>query len=373
MYTTENIIDQLRVTLSPQLLTALEQRLATDREKIALCLNGIGALILQSTCNYLHRNDSSHRFHQQIQNTVPFDLRFLDEALGKYSPTLLVMVLGHKLKSLTQLFVNFYRVDKTAAERLFSVANAIVFGLLGQYLRQRAMQSLSLKGWLDQQLPLIAAAQPTAVLNQLPALIPADPAVSRTGSLAPPKRRSWPWLMLLLLLLISLLFSLRGFSVLQPVQANGQSDVAYRRLADGKQLLLSQRSVENLLITYIESNAPTSEKRWFTLDRVQFDNDRTELTLASQEQLRNIIDILRAYPNVEIRLGGYSDKTANEPLDRRLSQDRADAVRMALIKMGLGASRVSAKGYSSAYPLVPNDTEANRAKNRRVDLRIIEK
>lgn len=96
------------------------------------------------------------------------------------------MVLGHKVKRLTQLFVSFYVLEKQVAERLFSVASAVVFGLLGEYLRQRSLQSPSLKGWLEWQLPQIAAAQPTAVLNQLPALIPADPAVSRTGSLAPP-------------------------------------------------------------------------------------------------------------------------------------------------------------------------------------------
>jgi outer membrane protein OmpA-like peptidoglycan-associated protein len=372
MYQMGNVINQQMAAISPQVLTVLEQKLVTAKEKIALCLNGMGALILQKTRDYLHRNGNSLRFRQLVGRTPPFELPFLDEALGKFSPALLTMVLGHKVKHLTQLFVSFYVLEKQVAERLFSVASAVVFGLLGQYLRQRSLQSPSLKGWLEWQLPQIAAAQPTAVLNQLPALIPADPAVSRTGSLVPPKRRIWPWLMLSLLL-VSLLFSLRGFSVLQPMQASGQSDVTYRRLADGKQLLLSQRSVENLLITNIESNAPTSEKRWFTLDRLQFDTNRTELTSASQEQLRNIVDILRAYPDVEIQLGGYTDKSANEQMDRRLSQDRADAVRMALVKMGIGESRISAEGYGSAYPLVPNDSEANRAKNRRIDLRVVEK
>lgn len=372
MYQMGNVINQQMAAISPQVLTVLEQKLVTAKEKIALCLNGMGALILQKTRDYLYRNGNSLRFRQLVGRTPPLELPFLDEALGKFSPALLTMVLGHKVKHLTQLFVSFYVLEKQVAERLFSVASAVVFGLLGQYLRQRSLQSPSLKGWLEWQLPQIAAAQPTAVLNQLPALIPADPAVSRTGSLVPPKRRIWPWLMLSLLL-VSLLFSLRGFSVLQPMQASGQSDVTYRRLADGKQLLLSQRSVENLLITYIESNAPTSEKRWFTLDRLQFDTNRTELTPASQEQLRNIVDILRAYPDVEIQLGGYTDKSANEQMDRRLSQDRADAVRMALVKMGIGESRISAEGYGSAYPLVPNDSEANRAKNRRIDLRVVEK
>ncbi len=376
MCTTENVINLHKEAISPLLLTMLEQKLATDQEKIALCLEGMGALLLQSARDYLHRNDNSRRFRIQIRQTPPFELRFLDEALTKFTPALLTMVLDNRQKSLTQQFVVFYALEKEVAERLFSVSSSLVFGMLGQYLRQRAIQSLSLKGWLDQQQQAIAAAQPIAVLTQLPALIPADPAVSRTGSLPPPKRRTWPWL-LLLLLLASLLFSLRGFSGLQPKPdsrwTSDQGDLAYRRLADGKQLHLAQHGVENLLINYIESPEPVSEKRWFTLDRLLFATDSTDLAPGSQEQLRNIVDILRAYPNVEIRLGGYSDKSGNQQMDQRLSLERADAVRMALVKMGISEGRVSAEGYGSAYPLVPNDSKAHRAKNRRIDLRVIEK
>lgn len=376
MGTTENVINQYREAISPFLLAELEQKLTTDQEKIALCLTGMGALILQSTCDYLHRNNNSRRFRLQIQQTPPFELRFLDEALSKFTPSLLTMVLDNRQKHLTQQFAVFYALTREVVERLFSVSSALAFGLLSQYLRQRAIQSISLKGWLDQQQQIIMASQPEAVLTQLPILIPADPPVSRTGSLSPPKRRIWPWL-LLILLLVCLLFSLRGFSGLQPKPdsrwVDDQGNLAYRLLADGKQLHLAQRGVENLLISYIESNEPVSEKRWFTLDRLLFATESTDLTVDSQEQLKNIVDILRAYPDVEIRLGGYSDKTGNAQMDQHLSQDRADAVRMALIKSGISEGRVSAEGYGSAYPLVPNDSESHRAKNRRIDLLVIEK
>ncbi|TQI80555.1 OmpA family protein [Serratia fonticola] len=376
MYTMENVVELHKEAISPQLLTLLEQKLTIDQQTIGLCLTGMGALILQSTHDYLHRNENARRFRLQIQQTPLFEPCFLDEAT-RFKPILLTMVLDNRLRHLTQRFGIFYAVEKQVAEYLFSVSSALLFGILGRYLRQRSIQSLSLKGWLNQQLPMITAAQPEEVLNLFPPLIPADPAVSRTGSLPPPKRRTWPWQLLLLLLLVTLLFSLRGFSGLQPKPdshwTSEQGELAYRRLADGKQLHLAQHSVENLLITYIESHDPVNEKHWFTLDRLLFAPESTNLTPGSQEQLKNIVDILRAYPNVEIRLGGYSDRTGNEQMDQRLSQDRADAVRMALVKMGISEGRVSAEGYGSAYPLVPNDSEIHRAKNRRIDLRVIEK
>jgi len=53
-----------------------------------------------------------------------------------------------------------------------------------------------------------------------------------------------------------------------------------------------------------------------------------------------------------------------------LSQQRADAVRDGLIKLGVAADRLEAKGYGQDKPLVPNTSAANKAKNRRVQLMI---
>lgn len=95
------------------------------------------ALILQNTRDYLHLYANFFCFRELVECAPLFELSFLGMAQGKFSPALLIIVLGHKLKRLSLLFMTFYMLYKQGAEQLFSVASAVVFGLLDQFLRQR--------------------------------------------------------------------------------------------------------------------------------------------------------------------------------------------------------------------------------------------
>ena len=72
-----------------------------------------------------------------------------------------------------------------------------------------------------------------------------------------------------------------------------------------------------------------------------------------------------------IEVGGHTDWKGRAPLNATLSQNRADAVRDALIKAGIDASRITAKGYGEEIPIATNDTDAGRAKNRRIEIRVV--
>jgi outer membrane protein OmpA-like peptidoglycan-associated protein len=75
----------------------------------------------------------------------------------------------------------------------------------------------------------------------------------------------------------------------------------------------------------------------------------------------------------QIEIQGHTDNTGSAPYNLRLSQERADAVRTALVNLGVEASRLSARGFGQDKPLVPNTSDANRARNRRVQLMILKK
>jgi OOP family OmpA-OmpF porin len=146
------------------------------------------------------------------------------------------------------------------------------------------------------------------------------------------------------------------------------------KLSDGTELTVPANGVESKLIAYLnEPNSTLSEDKWFDFDRLLFDTGKATLQPASAEQLGNTAAILRAYPKVKIRLGGYTDNTGNAAANLKLSDERANGVMAELARLGTDATRMSAKGYGEEHPVADNTTEAGRAQNRRISLRVTDK
>jgi len=151
-------------------------------------------------------------------------------------------------------------------------------------------------------------------------------------------------------------------------------DMMKVKLPDGSELNVPSRGVEARLVSYLnDSSAPVSDTTWFDFDRLLFDTGKATLQPASQEQLTNIAAILKAYPQVKIRIGGYTDNTGDPSANLRLSEDRANNVMAELVRLGIDPTRMSAKGYGEENPIADNSTEEGRQKNRRISLRVTDK
>lgn len=131
--------------------------------------------------------------------------------------------------------------------------------------------------------------------------------------------------------------------------------------------------VENKIIEFIKSDKAVSKDLWFSFDRLLFENGKATLIPSSQEQLKNVAEIMKAFPNVEIKLGGYTDNVGKPEANLKLSTDRASAVMTELIKLGVASNRVKAEGYGEQYPVASNETDAGRQQNRRIDIRVTKK
>lgn len=108
--------------------------------------------------------------------------------------------------------------------------------------------------------------------------------------------------------------------------------------------------------------------------QVHFAHDAATIEPDSAALLEEIADVLKNRAEIaKIEIQGHTDNTGSPVYNQRLSQQRADAVRDALIKLGVEGSRLDAKGYGQDKPLVPNVSPANRARNRRVQLMITQK
>jgi OOP family OmpA-OmpF porin len=146
------------------------------------------------------------------------------------------------------------------------------------------------------------------------------------------------------------------------------------KLPNGIELNLPEFGVEKKLIAFIEDkNKPVDKTSWFSFDRLDFETGSANLKPTSAEQLKNIAAIMKAYPKVALKIGGYTDNTGNADANLKLSQKRAENTMQELVKSGVDAKRLQAEGYGEKYPVADNSTEEGRAKNRRIDLRVTSK
>jgi len=101
---------------------------------------------------------------------------------------------------------------------------------------------------------------------------------------------------------------------------------------------------------------------------VLFEIDSSKVGVVARHSLDQAASVFNEYPKTAIIAQGHTDATGKETYNQGLSERRAESVMRHLIGRGVDADRITAVGYGEGYPLVSNDTEANRALNRRVDL-----
>jgi outer membrane protein OmpA-like peptidoglycan-associated protein len=108
------------------------------------------------------------------------------------------------------------------------------------------------------------------------------------------------------------------------------------------------------------------------LKNILFETGKSILTPASYTELDHLLTILNENAEMKIEISGHTDKTGSEPLNAKLSEARAKAVVDYMVIKGIANTRMIFKGYGSSQPISDNTTPAGRAKNRRVEFKILE-
>jgi outer membrane protein OmpA-like peptidoglycan-associated protein/tetratricopeptide (TPR) repeat protein len=108
------------------------------------------------------------------------------------------------------------------------------------------------------------------------------------------------------------------------------------------------------------------------LNNILFETGKSILTSGSYKELDRLVNIMKENALMKIEISGHTDKTGSEPLNFKLSGARAKAVVDYLVKSGIDPSRMEFRGYGSLQPISDNTTAAGRAKNRRVEFKILE-
>ncbi len=104
---------------------------------------------------------------------------------------------------------------------------------------------------------------------------------------------------------------------------------------------------------------------------IRFNVDRDIIDTQSNTLLEQLVEVARACPNVRIEIGGYTDSLGSRAYNRKLSTRRAQAVIRYLSAHGISINRLSAVGYGESSPIADNQRIEGRAKNRRIEFKVV--
>ncbi len=99
-----------------------------------------------------------------------------------------------------------------------------------------------------------------------------------------------------------------------------------------------------------------------------FETDRAQLRAGGMRNVEKLVAFLNQYPQRKALVEGFTDSTGSESYNMELSSRRADAVRAALVDMGVVRNRIATQGYGESYPVAGNDSSGGRQLNRRVEI-----
>ncbi len=108
-----------------------------------------------------------------------------------------------------------------------------------------------------------------------------------------------------------------------------------------------------------------------SLSHILFDQGKADIKAESGPELDKVVSFLQSNPRAEIELSGHTSSEGEAALNRSLSYRRVKACKDYIVSRGINPGRIIAQGYGPDRPVAPNDTEVNRARNRRVEMRVV--
>ena len=127
---------------------------------------------------------------------------------------------------------------------------------------------------------------------------------------------------------------------------------------------------QDAAVTYTIPMFALREEMVLQLRNIQFDHNSYALTKSSYSELDKLVKLMQDNPSMQIELSAHTDDVGSDRYNMRLSQRRGESAMKYLLRNGIAADRIVAKGYGKTKPLVPNTSDENRAINRRVEFTI---
>ena len=398
-----NLLDSVKGFLTPDLVSQAASLLGEQESGITKALGAATPAILQGIIRHASTDGGSGIMDLARQAAGTGILDQVSGLFGGSSASLLSQgaqwlgtIFGSKSSGLGSLLSSFAGIKSSSSQSILSALAPLALGFIGKQVSSQGLSAQGLMSWLSGQGDSIKSAIPSgfnlaSLWEDSPRATPVEVPASGGSAEGMPK-----WLLPLLLLVLGALalwYFMRGCEA-RPVAPAvvdtpaveavpiGDTLAAVGRetlnvtLPDGTVLSAFKGGIEDRLVSCLNDTACRVGKDvWFDFDNLNFEMGSAKITAESQAQVNNIAAILKAYPKVKIKIGGYTDKTGDAAANKKLSQERAEAVTRAIQSAGAAAAQLlAAEGYGSEFATVPAEaSDEARKVDRRISVSVREK
>ena len=426
-----SIINLIKEQLSPELVSKVATELGESESGVSKAIGGLLPAILGG---FVHQSQNTNILNSISEaNSSGISGNLLgNNSNNSIITNVLSSIFGDKISGLINLISSHSGVSNSSANSLLNLVTGATLGSIGKYATDHHLDNNGISNVLNEQKGLISSLLPAGLslgalglgdllgsakenLSETVSSISENVSHSNSGvrketpkvAQYPSNHNNdeggsfWKWLLPLILLGLASWFlwkqcekkdasvaeATNSKITVQEPATNPYSDSiseATIKKTDtdidlkGTKIKGFAGGMEDQLITFLKSdgyknaaNDAALKDKWYSFDKVNFKIGKSDqLEEGSQIQLDNLVAILKAYPEAKIKIGGYTDKTGNEAENVKLSQARADYIKAALAKSGVGTQVLSAEGYGSKFATVPAEATNNeRAIDRKMAIR----
>lgn len=414
-----NLLEAVRNYVSPDLINKASNQFGESQTDIS---KGISALIPTMLAGFISRAEKGdgdgllRDAHEAADSNVLNNPSELPETgVGSFLSggwDRLRGMFGGQSDNVISSITNFAGIKNTTAQGLLGLLAPLGLGVLGRHARENNLSAGGLTSFLSSQKSSVMSALPAGFSlgsffdgdrgHATATTIPHRTENLRTEHVEAHgkkhKESNWLWWLLLAAGIAAALwyFTSDGCNredaddvatttgittdtttnVTTTTATTGTRESTRVRLANGEELDAYRGGVEDQLVACLnDAGCTAGNDRWFDFDNINFETGSARLTAESGQQVTNIANILKAYPNAKIKIGGYTDKTGNDADNQRLSQQRAEAVMNAIKSAGGTAGQlVGAEGYGSQFAKVDAAaSDEDRRADRRIAVQLREK
>jgi outer membrane protein OmpA-like peptidoglycan-associated protein len=381
-----NLIDVANTLLTPDVVSKASSLIGETPAKTREALGTVMPSLAGIACNEASTPGGATKLYSLISSTrLPDDLHTnlagllsggaATDGLLRTGSQLISSLLGDRAGKVANVIADSAGIRFSSASTLLNLAAPLFLGVLGRHLTtsSTAASGLSslLAGHRDTVLRSIPSGLGSALgLNQNSDICGSAPAPAvRPVAVAEPVKKGipiWWWLLPLLLLIACFLWW-------RSCNAPTGPKMASITLPCGTVISVEEGYFTYNLANYMLKGSDSELPKTFVFDHLNFDSATTNLTPESKPTVTDVISIMKCYPNMNVKLEGHTDSTGDAAANKKLSMDRAEAVKALLVAGGIDAGRIDTAGWGQEKPIASNDNEEGRAKNRRTELTVVKK